>query len=193
MAAAAGAGAGPRVLITGGAGGVGIHAIQIAEQLFRASYVATTASASPKAELCTRMGADRVVDYRSERFEDMLSGANESQLFDAVLYTTGEAAVYQGFAPPPSRWATHYPLPKTNRRQPHHPCQRPPPAVPTTSPTNMACTHLPTTPSAASRCSNPAEGCAAGILAGAGAGSVRSWLERAQWPRSRITTGVHPS
>jgi len=64
-------GAGQRVFIPGGAGGVGTFAIQIAKHL--GAHVATTAS--PRGEaLVKRLGADVVIDYSRERFEDKLSG-----------------------------------------------------------------------------------------------------------------------
>jgi NADPH:quinone reductase-like Zn-dependent oxidoreductase len=63
--------AGDRVFIPGGAGGVGTFAIQIAKHL--GAYVATTASTRGEA-LVKRLGADVVIDYRRERFEDKLSG-----------------------------------------------------------------------------------------------------------------------
>jgi NADPH:quinone reductase-like Zn-dependent oxidoreductase len=62
--------AGPRVFIPGGAGGVGTFAIQIAKQL--GAQVATTAS--PRGEALVKgLGADVVIDYLRERFEDKLS------------------------------------------------------------------------------------------------------------------------
>jgi alcohol dehydrogenase len=62
---------GHRVFIPGGAGGVGTFAIQIARHL--GGHVATTAS--PRGEaLVRRLGADVVIDYTRERFEDKLSG-----------------------------------------------------------------------------------------------------------------------
>jgi alcohol dehydrogenase len=63
--------AGQRVFIPGGAGGVGTFAIQIARHL--GARVATTAS-SRGAALVARLGAEVVIDYASERFEDRLSG-----------------------------------------------------------------------------------------------------------------------
>ncbi len=63
--------AGERVFIPGGAGGVGTFAIQIAKHL--GAHVATTASSRGEA-LVTRLGADEVIDYSRERFEDRLSG-----------------------------------------------------------------------------------------------------------------------
>ena len=62
---------GQRVFIPGGAGGVGTFAIQLAKHL--GGWVATTAS--PRGEaLVRRLGADQVVDYTRERFEDRLAG-----------------------------------------------------------------------------------------------------------------------
>lgn len=63
--------AGQRVFIPGGAGGVGTFAIQIAKVL--GAHVATTASARGEA-LVKRLGADVVIDYPHERFEEKLSG-----------------------------------------------------------------------------------------------------------------------
>jgi NADPH:quinone reductase-like Zn-dependent oxidoreductase len=63
--------AGQRVFIPGGAGGVGTFAIQLAKLM--GAHVATTAS--PRGEaLVARLGADVVVDYTRERFEDKVSG-----------------------------------------------------------------------------------------------------------------------
>jgi NADPH:quinone reductase-like Zn-dependent oxidoreductase len=59
--------AGQRVLIHGGAGGVGSSAVQIAKA--RGAYVIATAS--PRhADLLRSLGADEVLDYNSVRFED---------------------------------------------------------------------------------------------------------------------------
>ena len=79
-----------RVLVTGGAGGVGVHAIQIAKNLFGATFVATTASAGTKTELCRQVGADLIVDYKASKFEEVLSG--DEKKFDAILDCTGEAS-----------------------------------------------------------------------------------------------------
>jgi len=62
-------GNGQRVFISAGAGGVGTFAIQIAKHL--GATVATTAS--PRGEaLVRRLGADVVIDYTRERFEEVL-------------------------------------------------------------------------------------------------------------------------
>ncbi|RIV89251.1 NADP-dependent oxidoreductase [Aurantiacibacter zhengii] len=62
-------GPGFRVLITGGAGGVGTFAIQIAKYL--GAEVVTTASERGR-ELVKDMGADVVIDYEHEKFEDVI-------------------------------------------------------------------------------------------------------------------------
>lgn len=71
---------GMRVLIHGGAGGVGCHAIQIAREL-GASVVTT----STQADYCKQLGAERVVDYRKEDF-------TKAGPFDVVLDTLGGEA-----------------------------------------------------------------------------------------------------
>jgi len=60
---------GQSVFISGGAGGVGTFAIQIAKHL--GAKVATTASPRGDA-LVRRLGADVVIDYTHQRFEEVL-------------------------------------------------------------------------------------------------------------------------
>lgn len=67
----AGVGVGSRVLIHGGAGGFGSVAVQLAKHL--GAHVATTASAS-NVEWLRGLGADEVIDYRSQDFATLLSG-----------------------------------------------------------------------------------------------------------------------
>eukprot|EP00040_Diaphanoeca_grandis_P023127 m.125267 g.125267 ORF g.125267 m.125267 type:complete len:370 (+) comp29123_c2_seq1:116-1225(+) len=76
-----------RVLITAGSGGVGTIAIQLAKHMFGCGFVAVTASAGPKGDMCTRLGADRVIDYRTQQFEKVLV----STPFNVILDCTGEA------------------------------------------------------------------------------------------------------
>lgn len=72
--------AGQKVLIHAGAGGVGTIAIQLAKHL--GAEVATTASKA-NADFVRSLGADHVIDYRSEDFEQRLSG------YDFVLDSLG--------------------------------------------------------------------------------------------------------
>jgi NADPH:quinone reductase-like Zn-dependent oxidoreductase len=60
---------GQRVLIHGGAGGVGHFAIQFAKA--KGAWVATTVSSSDK-DFVSDLGADQVIDYKSEKFEDSI-------------------------------------------------------------------------------------------------------------------------
>jgi len=71
---------GQKVLIHAGAGGVGSIAIQLAKHL--GAEVATTASGA-NADFVRMLGADHVVDYRSEDFEEVLTG------YDVVLDSLG--------------------------------------------------------------------------------------------------------
>lgn len=71
---------GQHVLIHAGAGGVGTIAIQLAKHL--GATVATTASAS-NADFVRSLGADVVIDYRTQDFERELSG------YDLVLDSLG--------------------------------------------------------------------------------------------------------
>jgi NADPH:quinone reductase-like Zn-dependent oxidoreductase len=70
---------GERVLIHGGAGAVGIFAVQFARHA--GAHVIATASAS-SADFLRELGAHKVIDYRNERFEDRARGVDV--VFDAV-------------------------------------------------------------------------------------------------------------
>ncbi|SFU23052.1 NADP-dependent oxidoreductase [Mesorhizobium sp. YR577] len=67
---------GQKVLIHAGSGGVGTFAIQLARHL--GATVATTTSAV-NAELVKNLGADVIIDYKTQDFEKILSG------YDVVL------------------------------------------------------------------------------------------------------------
>ncbi|MEH0419516.1 NADP-dependent oxidoreductase [Streptomyces sp. B21-083] len=71
---------GQKVLIHAGAGGAGSIAIQLAKHL--GASVATTAGAS-NADFVRELGADTVIDYRTQDFEQLLSG------YDLVLDSLG--------------------------------------------------------------------------------------------------------
>jgi NADPH:quinone reductase-like Zn-dependent oxidoreductase len=72
--------AGQRVLVHGGAGGVGLYAVQLAR--WKGAHVTATASAR-NAEFVRSLGAENVIDYNATRFEDVL------QDMDAVIDTVG--------------------------------------------------------------------------------------------------------
>lgn len=71
---------GQKILIHGGAGGIGTIAIQLAKTL--GAHVATTVSTDDKA-YARDLGADEVIDYRTQSFEDILKDC------DAVFDTVG--------------------------------------------------------------------------------------------------------
>ena len=75
---------GQKVLIHAGSGGVGTMAIQLAKQI--GATVATTASAA-NFDLVKRLGADIVIDYKKDKFEDLLSD------YDVVFDTQGGAVL----------------------------------------------------------------------------------------------------
>lgn len=85
---------GQRILIHGGAGGIGTIAIQIAKHL--GAYVATTA-AGEESEYVKALGADEVIDYKNQKFEDVVQDYNA--VFDTVgsdTYTRSFSALKSG-------------------------------------------------------------------------------------------------
>jgi NADPH:quinone reductase-like Zn-dependent oxidoreductase len=77
--------AGERVLIHGASGGVGIFAVQLARRA-GASVIATASARN--AEFLRQLGAERVIDYHLERFEQHVSDVDV--VFDGVGDTTLE-------------------------------------------------------------------------------------------------------
>ena len=71
---------GRKILIHGGAGGIGPIAIQLAKHL--GAYVATTVSTNDK-RFVQESGADKVIDYKTENFEDIIHD------YDAAFDTVG--------------------------------------------------------------------------------------------------------
>jgi NADPH:quinone reductase-like Zn-dependent oxidoreductase len=98
--------AGERVLIHGGAGGVGSMLVQLAKA--RGAHVIATASARNHAYL-SELGADQTVDYRSERFEQVVApvdlvidtvGGDTLMRSPAVLRPGGRLLTLVGRVPP---------------------------------------------------------------------------------------------
>src|SRR5919199_3938994 len=69
-----------KILIHGGAGGIGSIAIQLSKYL--GAYVATTVSTNDK-QFVQGLGADQVIEYKTQNFEDIIHD------YDAVLDTVG--------------------------------------------------------------------------------------------------------
>ena len=74
--------AGDKILINGGAGGIGHIAIQVAKAT--GAYVATTVG-TDDVPFAKELGADQVIDYKTQKFEDVLKD------YDAVFDTVGES------------------------------------------------------------------------------------------------------
>jgi alcohol dehydrogenase len=72
-----------KILIHGGSGGIGSIAIQLAKYL--GVHVATTVSANDK-QFVQELGADVVIDYKSQNFEDLLH--DYDAVFDTVAGET---------------------------------------------------------------------------------------------------------
>jgi len=77
-----------KILIHAGSGGVGSFAIQMAKLM--GAFVATTASEKGY-ELVKSLGADLIINYKKENFEEMLTG------YDAVFDTLGGEALEKSF------------------------------------------------------------------------------------------------
>ena len=76
------------ILIHGGAGGIGTIAIQIAKKI--GAQVATTATGN-EIEYVKNLGADEVIDYKNQKFDDMLFE------YDAVFDTVGGEVYVRSF------------------------------------------------------------------------------------------------
>ncbi|MBK5910846.1 quinone oxidoreductase [Rhodothalassium salexigens] len=82
-----GVGRGTRLVVRGGAGGVGHVAIQLAKA--RGAHVVATVSSPEKAALAHHLGADATVDYRQKSAADIVAAHTDGAGFDAVFDTTG--------------------------------------------------------------------------------------------------------
>jgi NADPH:quinone reductase-like Zn-dependent oxidoreductase len=79
---------GQKILVHGGAGGIGHIAIQLAKSL--GAYVATTVKAED-GEFVKELGADEVIDYTSQKFEEILKE------YDAVFDNVGGETAEKSF------------------------------------------------------------------------------------------------
>lgn len=77
-----------KILIHGGAGGIGSISIQLAKKL--GAYVATTVNANDK-QFVEKLGADEVIDYKTQAFEDLIHS------YDAVYDAVGGQTYTKSF------------------------------------------------------------------------------------------------
>ncbi len=98
--------AGETVLVNGASGGVGVYALQIAKAL-GARVVAVCGP--DNADLCASLGADAVINYRQENFED------HTTAFDVVYDVIGRSGPKRsaGCLKPGGRYITTIPSVKT--------------------------------------------------------------------------------
>lgn len=79
---------GQKILIHGGAGGIGHMAIQLAKAT--GAYVATTIQGDSRA-FVTSLGADEIIDYKTQKFEEVCKD------FDSVFDTVGGETTNKSF------------------------------------------------------------------------------------------------
>jgi NADPH:quinone reductase-like Zn-dependent oxidoreductase len=77
-----------KILIHGGAGGIGSIAIQLAKKL--GAYVATMVSTNDK-QFVEKLGADEIIDYKTQAFEDLIHD------YDAAYDTVGGETYTKSF------------------------------------------------------------------------------------------------
>lgn len=77
-----------KILVHGGAGGIGHMAIQLAKSI--GAYAVTTVNADD-IEFVKRLGADEIIDYKTQKFEELLKD------FDAVYDTVGGETTTKSF------------------------------------------------------------------------------------------------
>jgi len=80
--------AGQKILIHGGAGGIGSTAIQLAKHL--GAYVITTVSGEDR-DFVTSLGADEVIDYKTQKFEEIVKDVDA--IYDTVGGETAEKSL----------------------------------------------------------------------------------------------------
>ncbi|MDP2574562.1 zinc-dependent alcohol dehydrogenase family protein [Vibrio penaeicida] len=79
---------GEHILIHAGTGGVGHMAVQLAKR--RGALVSTTISDNNKASIATRLGADNIINYKSEEVEKYVARLTDGKGFDVVFDTVGD-------------------------------------------------------------------------------------------------------
>ncbi|MDX1745408.1 MAG: zinc-binding dehydrogenase [Halobacteriales archaeon] len=77
------------VLIVGASGGVGHLAVQIAASVANAETVYATTSSEEKADFLRDLGADHVIDYTSESFEERVRDLTDGNGVDLVYNNVG--------------------------------------------------------------------------------------------------------
>jgi putative PIG3 family NAD(P)H quinone oxidoreductase len=80
---------GETVLVHGGSSGIGTMAIQMVRALRPAATVCVTAGTDEKLQRCAELGADVLINYRTEDFVEKIRGATDGRGADLVLDNMG--------------------------------------------------------------------------------------------------------
>lgn len=86
---------GDKVLIQGAAGGVGHIAVQFAKMLKAEVYA--TVSNDEKAEIAENLGADHVINYKTDDVEEYIKEYTDGKGFDVVFDTIGGSNLINSF------------------------------------------------------------------------------------------------
>lgn len=89
-------GKGGKVFVNGGSGGVGTFTVQMAKHAFGCESVVASCSGA-NVELVKSLGADEVIDYRSQNVVEALqdwSKRNGGQQFDVIIDNVGTPEIY---------------------------------------------------------------------------------------------------
>jgi NADPH2:quinone reductase len=78
---------GESFLVQGGSSGIGVTAIQMVKAFGHAVYA--TAGSREKCEACSRLGADRAIDYKTEDFGAVVKEATAGRGVDVILDMVG--------------------------------------------------------------------------------------------------------
>jgi putative PIG3 family NAD(P)H quinone oxidoreductase len=78
---------GESLLVHGGSSGIGTTAIQLGRAF--GARVFTTAGSAEKCEACTKLGAERAINYRDEDFAEVVKTATDGRGVDVVLDMVG--------------------------------------------------------------------------------------------------------
>jgi putative PIG3 family NAD(P)H quinone oxidoreductase len=89
-------GVGEVLLVHGGAGGVGTHAIQVGKAV--GAVVAVTAGSDERLARCAKLGADVLVNYREQDFVKEVQAATDGRGADVVLDNMGAAYLDRNIA-----------------------------------------------------------------------------------------------
>ncbi len=84
------------VLVHGGAGGIGTHAIQVAKAL--GAVVGSTAGSAAKLDVCVSLGADVVISHRDEDFVERVRNSADGGGADLILDVMGAAYLQRNLA-----------------------------------------------------------------------------------------------